>query len=168
MKLVARKHKKKEEKVEEKVEEQVEERVEPASIWDIMNYEEVFELIYSGVESEGYYNVLYDCGIRNFLMSYHYLQKTHINMEKRFGGKGVRLFIDSGAHTYQNDPKYAKVTVDEWEKHLQKYLRWVEKNRDYIFAIASFDFENVVGNEKVAEWNMKYFEPFMVRTGIPV
>lgn len=141
---------------------------EKKSIWEIMDYKATFELIYSGVESEGYYDALYNCGIRNFLMSYHYLQKSHINMEKRFGGKSVRLFIDSGAHTYQNDPKYAEVTIEEWEKHLQKYLRWVEKNKEFIFAIASFDFEAVVGAEKVDEWNRKYFEPFMLRTGIPV
>lgn len=138
------------------------------SIWEILDYNAPFNLMYSGVENEGYFDVLYDCGIRDFLMSYHYLQNMHINMEKRFGGKGVRLFIDSGAHTYQNDPKYENVTVEEWEEHLKKYLKWVERNKDYIFAIASFDFENVVGAEKVSEWNRKYFEPFMLHTGIPV
>jgi hypothetical protein len=139
-----------------------------ADLKSVMNYTVPFELIYSGVENESYYDILYDMGIRNFLMSYHYIQNKHIKMNERFTGKSVRLFIDSGAHTYQNDPKYLDYDVDYWEKHLQSYLRWVEKYKDFIFAIASFDFENVVGPEIVDRWNREYFEPFMLRTGIPV
>lgn len=138
------------------------------SLRDIMDYDRVFNIIYSGVEQEEYFNILYDMGVRNFLISFHYVQNKHISMEKQYGGLGVKFFVDSGAHTYQNDPKYAEFDLDYWEKHLQKYLRWVEKNREYIFAIASFDFENIVGAEVVKEWNEKYFEPFMLRTGIPV
>lgn len=135
----------------------------------IMNYKVPFEMIYSGVENELYFNILYSKGIRNFLMSYHYVQSKHLSFQKRFEGlESIRLFIDSGAHTYQNDIKYQETTVEEWEKHLQGYLRWAEKNRDYIFAIASFDFENLVSPETVDRWNKEYFEPFMLRTGIPV
>ena len=133
----------------------------------IMDYKKPFEIIYSGVENESYYDILYNLGIRNFLMSYHYIQTKHIDM-KRFKDSDVRLFIDSGAHTYQNDPKYADMTIEYWEEHLSKYLKWVERNKDYIFAIASFDFENLVGPEIVDRWNKQYFEPFMLRTGIPV
>lgn len=140
---------------------------EYADLRQVMDYKKPFEIIYSGVENESYYGILYDMGIRNFLMSYHYIQSKHIDM-RRFQDSDVRLFIDSGAHTYQNDPKYADLTLEYWESHLAKYLRWVEKNRDYIFAIASFDFENLVGAEVVDRWNKEYFEPFMLRTGIPV
>ena len=133
----------------------------------IMDYTKPFEIIYSGVENESYYDILYDLGIRNFLMSYHYINSKHIDM-RRFKDSNVRLFIDSGAHTYQNDPKYADMTIEYWEEHLSKYLRWVERNKEYIFAIASFDFENLVGAEVVDRWNKEFFEPFMLRTGIPV
>lgn len=145
-----------------------EETKEYADLRSVMDYTTPFELIYSGVENESYYDILYDMGVRNFLMSYHYIQNKHINMAQRFEGQNVRLFIDSGAHTYQNDPKYQDYDIDYWEKHLQGYLRWVEKNRKYIFAIASFDFENLVGPDVVDRWNREYFEPFMLRTGIPV
>lgn len=145
-----------------------EERKDYSSLKDVMDYNRPFNIIYSGVEQESYFKILYDMGIRNFLMSYHYLQNRHISMCKQYDGLGIKFFIDSGAHTYQNDPKYAEYDVEYWEEHLQKYLKWVEKNKDYIFAIANFDFENVVGAEKVKEWNEKYFEPFMLRTGIPV
>lgn len=150
------------------VEEVVPEKPKYANLREIMDYSLPFELIYSGVENDSYYDILYDMGVRNFLMSYHYVQAKHIKFSERFEGRKVRLFIDSGAHTYQNDPKYEEYDVDYWEKHLQGYLRWVEKNRDYIFAIANFDFENIVGAEQVDVWNKKYFEPFMLRTGIPV
>ena len=140
-----------------------------ANLNEVMNFGVPFELIYSGVENDSYFDILYDMGIRNFLMSYHYICNKHINMEKRFADeKNIRLFIDSGAHTYQNDPKYSEYGVDYWEDHLKKYLRWAERNKKYIFAIANFDFENMVGDEVVNRWNREYFEPFMLRTGIPV
>ena len=135
---------------------------------EVMDKNKPFNIIYSGVEQDSYFQILYDMGIRNFLMSFHYLQNRHISMDKQYGGLGIKFFIDSGAHTYQNDPKYAEYDVEYWEQHLQKYLRWVEKNREYISAIASFDFENIVGPDVVKRWNEEYFEPFMLRTGIPV
>lgn len=139
----------------------------PTSLRDIMDFSQLFRIIYSGVENESYYDILYNMGIRNFLMSYHYIQNKHISMS-RFKEADVRLMIDSGAHTYQNDPKYADVSVEEWENHLQKYLKWAENHKDVIFAIASFDFENIVDPAIVDMWNKKYFEPFMLKTGIPV
>ena len=145
-----------------------EEKKVNSSLTDVMDYNRPFNIIYSGVEQESYFNILYDMGIRNFLMSYHYVQNRHLSLQKQYGDLGIKFFIDSGAHTYQNDPKYADYEVDYWEEHLKKYLKWVERNKEYIFAIANFDFENVVGAEKVKEWNEKYFEPFMLRTGIPV
>lgn len=134
----------------------------------IMDYTRDFSIIYSGVENETYFNGCYDMGVRNFLMSYHYLQDMKQSMKQKYGGKGIKFFIDSGAHTYQNDPKYQEYSIEYWENHIQAYLKWVEENRDYIFAIANSDFENLVGAEVVRQWNEKYFEPFMLRTGIPV
>lgn len=139
-----------------------------SSLHDVMDTNRPFKLVFSGVENESYYDILFDCGVRSFLMSYHYIQSKHIKMRDRFDGTGVKLFIDSGAHTYQNDPKYLELPLEYWEKHLQKYLNWVERNRKYIFAIASFDFENIVGADTVDRWNREYLEPFMLRTGIPV
>ena len=137
------------------------------SLHDIMDKSKLYTMIYSGVENESNFNLLYDLGIRDFLMSYHYIKEKNISMSK-FKDKGVKFFIDSGAHTYQNDEKYLNYPLEYWERHLQGYLEWAEANKEYIFAIASFDFENLVGAEVVKEWYKKYFEPFMVRTGIPV
>ena len=136
---------------------------------EVINHSLPFELIYSGVENDSYFEVLYNMGVRNFLMSFHYIHTRHLSLRERFKNLAkIRLFIDSGAHTYQNDPKYADFGVDYWEDHLKKYLKWAESNKDYIFAIANFDFENIVGAEVVNRWNRDYFEPFMLKTGIPV
>lgn len=154
--------------MEDPVEETPTEKVRNySSLRDVMDYKQPFKIIYSGVENESYYDILYELGIRNFLMSFHYIQNKHISMS-RFVDSNVRLMIDSGAHTYQNDPKYGEVTEKEWEEHLQKYLRWADRNKDHIFAIANFDFENIVDPRTVDRWNREYFEPFMLRTGIPV
>lgn len=146
----------------------VEEKRSYSSLDEVMDKTRTFNIFYSGVEQETYFNILYDEGIRNFLMSYHYLQTKGVSLGKTYQDKGIKFFIDSGAHTYQQDPKYSEYTVDYWEEHLKKYLNWAEKNQKFIFAIANFDFENIVGAETVNEWNRKYFEPFMLRTGIPV
>lgn len=148
--------------------EKVEDTKSYNSLEDVMDKTRLFNIFYSGVEQESYFNILYDMGIRNFLISFHYVQNRHLSMQQMYGGKGVKFFVDSGAHTYQNDPKYADYDLNYWENHLKKYLRWVEKNREYVFAIANFDFELVVGADVVRRWNEDYFEPFMLRTGIPV
>ena len=161
------KRKKTEEKKVEAVKETVEEK-HYANLNEVMDYTLPFELIFSGVENEAFFRTLSECGVKNFLMSYHYVQTHHINMKERFGGKGIRLFIDSGAYTYMTDPKYAERSVEEWEEQLKKYLRWAERNKEYIFAIANFDFEIFLDPEIVDRWNREYFEPFMLKTGIPV
>ena len=134
---------------------------------DVIDYSRDFSMFYSGVENESYLSGCYNMGIRNFLMSFEYIQNKHLgNISEKY--PNIHLFIDSGAFTYQNDPKYRNYTVEQWEKQIEKYLRWAEKNKDNIFAIANLDLENLVGGDKVLEWNKKYFEPFMLRTGIPI
>ena len=134
---------------------------------DVIDYSRDFSMFYSGVENDSYLSGCYNMGIRNFLMSFEYIQNKHLgNISEKY--PNIHLFIDSGAFTYQNDPKYRNYTVEQWEKQIEKYLRWAEKNKDNIFAIANLDLENLVGGDKVLEWNKKYFEPFMLRTGIPI
>lgn len=135
---------------------------------EVMDYTKPLTIFFSGVENETYLDILYDLGIRNFLMSYEYLKGKGLKVFKKYSD--IRLFIDSGAYTYQNDPKYEEYSTDYWEEHIQKYLSWVEKHKDSIFAIADLDLQYLrsVGYEKVYEWREKYFEPFMLNTGVPV
>jgi len=136
-----------------------------ASLDAVMDYSRDFSIFYSGVESGTYFDGCYDMGIRNFLMSYHYIRTRHLSFSDY---SNISLFIDSGAHTYQNDPKYCKISEEEWENHVAKYIKWAEKNRNLIFTIVNCDFENMVRPETVNRWNEQYFEPFMLKTGIPV
>lgn len=134
---------------------------------DVIDKTRNFSMLYSGVEDDKNFNILYDLGIRNFLMSYHYVQAKALDVDM-YLGKGIKFLIDSGAYTYINNPDYAENTIEEWEQHIQNYLSWAKSHKDIIFAIASLDIERLVGGEQVQEWNEKYFEPFMLETGIPV
>ncbi len=135
---------------------------------EVMDYTKPLTIFFSGVESGSYLEILYNLGVRNFLMSYEYLKGKGLSILKNY--KDIRLFIDSGAYTYQNDPKYEEYTADYWEEHIKKYLSWVEKHKENIFAIADLDLQYLksVGYDRVYEWREKYFEPFMLNTGIPV
>ena len=123
------------------------------SLDEVMDKTVPFCMIYSGVENSDYLNLLYDEGITDFLMSYHYLQKRKVGLGSLLQGKKVKLMIDSGAHTYMQDVSYADTTVEQWEEHLKKYLAWAKRNREYIRAIVNFDFEELVGAEQVDIWN---------------
>lgn len=146
---------------------EVVEKPKRKNIRDIIDYNRPFNIFYSGVEDQNNFNILYDMGIRNFLMSYHYIQNKHLDT-KLYEEKGVKFFIDSGAYTYMADSKYQDTTIEEWEKHIHRYLNWARKHKDMIFAIANLDLELMVGIDIVMDWNERFFEPFMIETGIPV
>lgn len=135
---------------------------------EVMDYKRPLTIFFSGVEQESYLEILYNMGIRNFLMSYEYLKGRGLSQLKKY--PDMHLFIDSGAYTYQNDPKYEEYTEEQWEKQIKEYLAWGRKHKDQIFAMADLDLQYLpnVGYEKVYEWRKKYFEPFMLETGVPV
>lgn len=143
-----------------------EEKPKYTDLRQVMDYTKPLSIFFSGVEYESYIEILYNLGIRNFLMSYEYLKGKGLNIVKKY--TDIRLFIDSGAYTYMNDPKFNDYTVEQWEQQIETYLKWAERHKSQIFAICDLDLQYLVGNEKVYEWRKKYFEPFMLRTGIPV
>lgn len=132
----------------------------------VMDYSRDLAIFYSGVEYEAYLDGCYNMGVRNFLMSYEYLRTKGSNQLRKY--HDMHLFIDSGAYTYQSDPKYLEYTPEQWEEQIKEYLTWAEKHKDSIFGMAELDLQNLVGEEVVNEWRRKYFEPFMLRTGVPV
>ena len=149
---------------------EVSEQVKPmySNLHEVMDYTKPLSIFFSGVEYESYLDILYELGIRNFLMSYEYLRGKGSKLLHKY--KDIRLFIDSGAYTYQNDPKYESFTLEQWENQIKTYLAWAEKHKEQIFAIADLDLQYLsnVGYDKVYEWRREYFEPFMLKTGIPV
>lgn len=137
------------------------------SLREIMDLNRPFSMMFSGVEDEKNFQILYDMGIRNFLISYHYVRKKHLTTQK-YREMGVKFFVDSGAYSFISNLEFQENTIEDWEKYIDSYLKWAEKNQDIIFAMASLDLEYLVGGEQVQIWNEKYFEPFMLKTGIPV
>ena len=140
---------------------------EKRNLKDIVDRNKLFTMLYSGVEDDRNFRILYDMGIRNFLISYQYVQKKKLDVDN-YVSLGVKFFVDSGAFTYMSDSKYSDFTIDDWEKQIVRYLNWAKRHKDIIFALASLDIEMIVGGEQVQKWNEKYFEPFMLETGIPV
>lgn len=134
---------------------------------EVMDLTRPLYMMYSGVEDDNNFKILYDMGIRNFLISYHYIQKKHLKVSK-YEEMGVKFFVDSGAFTFMNSLEHKDATREEWETYIQKYLMWIEKHKNIVFSFANLDIEYLVGGDVVQEWNEQYFEPFMLRTGIPV
>lgn len=154
---------------EKEYEETEEEEVQTyKSLDEVVDKSKLYSLIFSGVENPQYFNILYNMGVRNFLMSYHYISGKKLDMTP-YREKGIKFFIDSGVYTFLNNAdKYGDLDESHWEQYIKNYLNWARANKDVIFAIANVDLEYYFGNEKVDEWNEKYFEPFMLETGIPV
>ena len=156
MKLVAKKS----------VTKEAQEKPKYANLKEVMDFTRNFTMFYSGVEYEAYFDGCYDMGVRNFLMSYEYLKTKGASQIKKH--PDIHLFIDSGAFTYMSDPKYEAYKVEDWENHIKSYLKWVEQHKEQIFAFAELDLQYLVGLDTVNRWRREYFEPFMLRTGVPV
>ena len=137
-----------------------------ADLREVMDYKRDFAMFYSGVEYEVYLDGCYNMGVRNFLMSYEYLKGKGSGQLKKY--HDMHLFIDSGVFTYMSDPKYIEYTIKQWENQIHEYLDWAKRHKDSIFGMAELDLQKLVGLDQVNEWRRKYFEPFMLETGIPV
>lgn len=134
----------------------------------IIDYNRPFSIFYSGVEYRRYFDGCHAEGVENFLMSFEYLSSKGAKDMHYYHELGIKMFVDSGAFTYITNPEYRDMSIEYWEIHIEKYLNWARKHKDIIFAIANLDLEMLVGTDQVWEWNKKYFEPFMMETGIPV
>ena len=123
---------KKTNKVEDNIENIVDDKeVKPkySNLKEIMDYSRPLSIFYSGVEQESYLDILYDLGIRNFLMSYEYLKGKGSGQLKKY--PDMHLFIDSGAYTYQNDPKYEEYTEEQWENVAEEFEALVKQAEKY-------------------------------------
>jgi len=105
-----------------------------SNLREVMDLQRPFSMMFSGVEDEKNFNILYDMGIRNFLISYHYVQRKHLSTQ-RYKEIGVKFFVDSGAYTYMNDINYEDYTIEQWEKHIEGYLKWARKNSDILIML---------------------------------
>ena len=46
---------------------------------DVIDMSRDFSIFYSGVENQAYFKGCYDMGVRNFLMSFEYIQNKHLS-----------------------------------------------------------------------------------------
>ena len=138
-----------------------------SNLREIMDTKRPFSMMFSGVEDDNNFQILYDMGIRNFLISFHYVQKKHLST-KKYEELGVKFFVDSGAFTFMSSIEHQEWEPEQWEDYINKYLRWLERHHSIVFAAANLDLEYLVGGELVQKWNEKYFETFMLKTGIPI
>lgn len=119
-------------------------------------------LVMSGVESDSYWDIAINEGIGRLLVSFHYIQQKHRNFIKDRLEKNphVKLMIDSGAHTFHaKEDEFSNKPLSFWENYLERYIKFILDNKDYIFACVELDIANIVGFDKVDYFREKYFEP---------
>lgn len=128
-------------------------------------------LIMSGVEVDIYWDIaVKKCGVKTVLTSYQYLKnKPKDFLKKKLADNpDVKVFIDSGAHTFFKDMEgYAKKPKQYWDDYLKEYTDFARENKDYIFAIANLDIGQIVGEELEDSWNDEIFVP-LEQEGIQV
>lgn len=110
--------------------------------------------------------LLYDFGVRDILVSYHYISKSFSFYDKLLPDikKDGGLFMtDSGGFSFlgsidlEHTPEAS--TEKYWLPYLEKYVGWLIEHKDYIFVAANLDLDRIVGREIVDKWNEKYFKP---------
>lgn len=118
--------------------------------------------------------VLLDNGMRDILVSYHYIRKRKKYVENeilpRIRDEGGYFMTDSGGFTILNTElrKIGQQAYDpeHWKEYLEEYVGWLNDWKDYIYVAANMDLDNVVGREAVDEWNQKYFAPLQKHMNI--
>ena len=78
-----------------------EEKPKYSNLREVVDTNRPYTMLYTGVEDDKNFDVLYNMGIRNFLISYHYVQKKRLSTTK-YEELGVKFFVDSGAFTYMS------------------------------------------------------------------
>ena len=119
-------------------------------------------LVMSGVESDSYWDIAINAGIKRLLVSYHYIQRKGKKFlrERLEKNPDVKIMVDSGAYTFHvKEDEYKKKPMEYWENYFKKYTDFVRANKDIIFACVEVDIANIIGFEKLDELRAKYFEP---------
>ena len=110
--------------------------------------------------------LLYEFGIREILVSYHYIGKSPkfydqflIDLHK----EGGLFMTDSGGFSFIqsiNFEEHPEAYEEEyWLPYLESYVQWLYDHKEYIYVAANLDLDTIVGREVVRKWNKQYFEP---------
>jgi len=111
-------------------------------------------VFFAGAESPKVRKALYECGVKNILVSYYYLNRTE-EVNEIFS-MFDRIAIDSGAFTMLDNVRKSKSNTVNHNKYISKYIDFVSKHIGKFFFIVNYDIENIVGVRRVNEWNKEF------------
>lgn len=112
--------------------------------------------------------MLYDFGIKEILVSYHYLSKSfkfYDELLPKLHGEGGLFMTDSGGFSFitaliSKDELTEETSKEEyWLPYLKEYVGWLKEHSEHIFVAANLDLDAIVGREVVDKWNDLYFKP---------
>lgn len=116
---------------------------------------------------------LFDAGVSDILISYHYLRKQSKYREivPEITARGGYFMTDSGAFSImmeimKNGGEEAVYDPNYWEPYIEEYVGYIYDNLKYIYVCVNMDLDNLVGREPVDRWNEKYFEPLQKHTNV--
>jgi len=138
---------------------------------------------FSGVEGNIHYDAAIKAGAKHALMSFMYIEKKGVDIVKnRVKQFGTEFLIDSSAHTFQTNchqPPYDSWTLKDYENFLDRYVKWLVDNKDYISCAAELDISYPLnmtqnldadasyGNNIVEDWRANVFQPLQ-KKGIDI
>lgn len=111
---------------------------------------------------------LYDFGIQEILVSFHYISKSlkfYEELLPKIKDVGGLFMTDSGGFSFIHQLISKGQLTDEtrqeeyWLPYLKSYAKWLYDNKDFIYVAANLDLDAIVGREVVDKWNTEYFEP---------
>ena len=102
------------------------------------------KLYFSGAENLSCEKLFRELKVKYLLFSFLHLKDCRILKEAKLNN--VSVMIDSGAYTLQRGREI------DYDKFVDKYIRFINKYSDYIDCFVELDIENVVGLERVEGW----------------
>jgi len=118
-------------------------------------------IMYFSASSRKDAEFLFNFGINDILVSYHYIKKNlsfYPDFLKAIKDSGGHFMVDSGAFSLLADRNFDGVNYD-WEKYIDEYVGWCNRYKEYITVAANMDMEGLVGADLVDYWNDKFFKP---------
>ena len=119
-------------------------------------------LFFAGGESPEIRQLLYECGVRNILMSYYYILQRAVNMDEVLSTFD-RVVVDSGAFTlgagheaWSRHKKEKTTSLQLFENWLTDYLLFLEKYKGRFYWAANLDLNTFVGDGIVYKWNDEF------------
>jgi hypothetical protein len=129
------------------------------------------KIFFSGVEGDRFFETAYTQGnCRHMLMSILYVvNKGDAFFERRVNKRpDIRWMLDSGGHSFRKEgycPKWPDIAwFDDFAK---QYHDWLGANKHLIDLAVNLDIDNVVGMEKMLEYDNDIFRP-IEREGVPI